>query len=104
MIRQYPGRIYDAYNNRGKYYFDTGRYAEALGDYEQAIALEPKLARTYFSKGSALGRLGQLDAALASLDYALELDPSLVEARSAGPAFDSCEATCPEPSRISMRP
>jgi tetratricopeptide (TPR) repeat protein len=82
VIRQYPGRIYEAYNNRGKYYFDTDRYVEALADYEQAIALEPKLARTYFSKGSALGRLGQLDAALASLDHALELDPSLVEARS----------------------
>jgi tetratricopeptide (TPR) repeat protein len=82
VIRQYPGRIYDAYNNRGKYYFDTGRYAEALADYDQALALDPKPARTYFSKGSALGRLGQRDAALACFDRALTLDPSLVEARS----------------------
>jgi tetratricopeptide (TPR) repeat protein len=82
VIRQYPRRIYDAYNNRGKYYFDAGRYAEALADYEQALALDPKPARTYFSKGSALGRLGRLDEALASMDQALELDPTLVEARS----------------------
>ena len=82
VIRQYPGRIYDAYNNRGKYYFDGGHYAEALADYEQALALDAKPARTYFSKGSALGRLGRVDEALASLDRALELDPALVEARS----------------------
>ncbi|HKO22064.1 MAG TPA: tetratricopeptide repeat protein [Candidatus Eisenbacteria bacterium] len=82
VIRQYPGRIYDAYNNRGKYYFDTGRYAEALADYDQALALDAKPARTYFSKGSALGRLGRVDEALASFDRALELDSTLVEARS----------------------
>ena len=82
VIRRYPGRIYDAYNNRGKYYFDTNRFAEALADYEQALVLDPKPARSYFAKGSALGRLGQTDAALACFDRALELDPSLVEARS----------------------
>ena len=82
VIRQYPGRIYDAYNNRGKYYFDAGRYADALADYEQALALDPKPARTYFAKGSALGRLGRVDEALESFDRALELDPTLVEARS----------------------
>lgn len=82
VIRQYPGRIYDAYNNRAKYYFDTGHYAEALADYDQALTLDAKPARTYFSKGSALGRLGRVDEALASFDRALELDSTLVEARS----------------------
>ncbi|HEX5031871.1 MAG TPA: tetratricopeptide repeat protein [Candidatus Eisenbacteria bacterium] len=82
VIRQYPGRIYDAYNNRGKYYFDTGRYAEALADYDQALALDPKPGRAYFAKGSALGRLGRIDEALACFDRALELDPTLAEARS----------------------
>ena len=82
VIRQYPGRIYDAYNNRGKYYFDAGRYSEALTDYEQALALDSKPARSYFAKGSALARLGRVDEALACFDRALELDPTLVEARS----------------------
>ena len=82
VIRQYPGRIYDSYTNRGKYYFDTGRNAEALADYEQALPLDPKPGRTYFAKGSVLGRMGQIDAALQCFDRALELDPTLVEARS----------------------
>ena len=82
VIRQYPGRIYDAYNNRGKYFFDAGRYTEALADYEQALALDPKPARSYFAKGSALGRMGRVDEALECFDRALELDPTLVEARS----------------------
>jgi protein O-mannosyl-transferase len=83
VIRQYPGRSLDAYINRGEYYLGTGRYGEALGDADQALAINAKSPRAYLNKGIALARMDLSDSALTCFDRALELNPGLAEARSA---------------------
>jgi len=82
VIRQYPGRVFDAYDNRGRFYQQAGRDREALADYEQALAINPNAGRVFLQKGIALAHVGQPDSALACFDRSLKLMPELVEAWS----------------------
>ncbi len=83
VIRQYPGRVLDAYNNRGRfYYMDAGRPDDALTDFEQAIAINPSVAQIWLDKGIILARKAQTDSALVCFDRALEIKPDFVPARN----------------------
>lgn len=83
VIRQYPGRVFDAYNNRGRfYYLEAGRLDAALADFDQALALNPMAEYVHLDKGIVLARMDRADSALASFDRALQIKPDLVEARS----------------------
>jgi len=83
VIRQYPGRVFDAYNNRGRfYYLEAGRLDDALADFDQALALNPMAEYVHLDKGIVLARMERADSALISFDRALKLKPDLVEARN----------------------
>jgi len=83
VIRQYPGRILDAYNNRGRFYYqEAGRPDDALADFDQAIALNPSVAQIWLDKGIVLARKDRTDSAMVCFDRALFLKPDLVPARN----------------------
>lgn len=79
-IGKYPGRIADAYNNRGFYYYsEAGRYGEALADFDQAIALNPNVAKVWVNKGNTLAAMGRNDSSLVAFDRALALKPDFAD-------------------------
>lgn len=54
--------------------------AGAVADYDRAIALNPKYAGAYKSRGNARVKQGDLDGAIADYDRAIELVPDYAEA------------------------
>jgi len=80
-IQKYPRQIVDAYNNRGNYYYRSAkRVDEALADYDQALALNPKATRTWMNKAMVLTEQNRNDSALVSFNHVLELQPANPEA------------------------
>ena len=69
-----------AFNNRGISYDDSGRYQEAINDYDQAIALNPKGAMVFNNRGSAYAYLGKYQKAINDYDQAIVLNPKFSEA------------------------
>jgi tetratricopeptide (TPR) repeat protein len=61
--------------SRGKTYFDIGRSAEAIADFDKAIDLDPTYAEAYINRGAAYGKIGQFDRALADFNKGVELKP-----------------------------
>lgn len=59
----------------GKLYTKAARYDEALAQYDQAIALNPKESGFYFYRGIVKFHLGQHAEALADFQESLESDP-----------------------------
>jgi len=53
----------------------TQDFQRAIQLYDQAIALDPSHAETYYKRGNALKNLGQLDAAITSYNQAIERRP-----------------------------
>lgn len=80
-IAKYPGRIADAYNNRGFYYYnDVQRYDAALADFDQAIALNPNVSKVWVNKGNVLAAMGRNDSSLVAFDRAIALKPDFADA------------------------
>lgn len=79
-IAKYPGQVVDAYNNRGYYYIAESRYPEALADFNEAIALNPKVARVWVNKGSVFAEQNMDDSAAVCFARAIELKPDYPEA------------------------
>ncbi len=75
------------YNNRGLGYEDQGRTELAIGDYTEAIRLEPKLAVAYSNRGNAYIDIFDFESAIHDHDSAVELNPS-----SAGAFNNRCWA------------
>ena len=65
---------------RGQSLLNLGQAAEALGCFEQALALEPNHAEALVRKGVALERLQKPDEAIACYDQAIAADASLTVA------------------------
>jgi tetratricopeptide (TPR) repeat protein len=81
-IAKYPGQVVDAYNNRGYYYIAQSRYPEALADFNEAIALNPRVARVWVNKGTVFAEQNQNDSAAVCFARAIELKPDYPEALS----------------------
>ncbi len=81
-IAKYPGQVVDAYNNRGYYYLAESRYPLALADFNEAIALNPKVARVWVNKGSVFAEENKNDSAYVCFERAIELKPDYPEALS----------------------
>ena len=69
--------------NHGRVLNALGRRDEALHRFEEAIALQPKLAEAHMSRGAALAAIGRSDDALAGYRRALEIAPDYPEAHFA---------------------
>ena len=83
VIRQYPHRVYFAYAFRGAHYRDvTKDLHRAEADFDEAIALSPKVEIAWNEKGMLLASQGRLDSALVCFDNAVRLKPGFAAARS----------------------
>ncbi len=69
-----------AYLTRGSVYWTQGRYADAIKDYDRAIALAPRSVKAYIGRGNAHGDLHQYDKALNDYDQAISLNPRAADA------------------------
>jgi S1-C subfamily serine protease/tetratricopeptide (TPR) repeat protein len=69
-----------AYNNRGTAKSQLGKKSEAIGDYDRAIALNPKFAQAYYNRGNAKYALGNKPGAIGDYDLAIALNPQDAQA------------------------
>ena len=67
----------EALVNYGNMLGRQGRAAEALVQYDRALALAPSLLPALYNRGNALLELGRPDEAVASYDRAVALNPAL---------------------------
>ena len=65
---------------RGNRHYDAGEYADAIAEYTQAIALDPKYAAAYNNRGAANNHLGKYTEAIADCTQAIILDPKYAAA------------------------
>jgi lipoprotein NlpI len=69
-----------AYYNRGNANAAKGDFAAAIGDYDEALKLEPKNARALTNRGTAHSEKGDPEAALADFGEAIKRDPRFASA------------------------
>jgi VCBS repeat protein/tetratricopeptide repeat protein len=69
------------HRNVGKAYYEQGKYAEAIGEFQKVIASGHALASDHLNLGLALMQANDLDAALGELTTARQMDPKLVAAQ-----------------------
>jgi tetratricopeptide (TPR) repeat protein len=60
---------------RGRLAYASGRYQEAADEFAAAVAADPRSARSLVNLGTALGQLGDLDAAIEKYQEALAIEP-----------------------------
>lgn len=70
------------YSDRGATYARLEMHDNALKDYEQAISLDPSLARPYFNRARTYSTLRRNDEALANYLRAVELNPDYTTAHN----------------------
>jgi tetratricopeptide (TPR) repeat protein len=70
-----------AHINRGAAYAESGQYQLALGDYNEAIRLNPNDAVSFYNRGNLYGRdLGRYQSAIDDFSEAISLKPDYPEA------------------------
>lgn len=74
---------YDALHLMGVLAMQAGDFERAVDFVGRAIAIHPENFGFYINYGSALKKLGRLDAALASFDKAIAINPEFTAARDA---------------------
>jgi tetratricopeptide (TPR) repeat protein len=62
--------------NKGRAFYDMGRFSEATIWYEKALEIDPKEIKVLINKSHALYDLGEEKEALTYIDKALEVDPN----------------------------
>ena len=83
VLEYYPNTAL-VWENRASYYGEAGRVAEALSDYDKAIALNPRNAPTYASRANQYlysDRPDKYESALQDLNFAVMLSPESAEYR-----------------------
>ena len=60
----------------GHLYYDSGRFAEAVGPYRQAFAADPRNVNLSTDLGTALWYSGRPDEAIAQFTRSLAIDPT----------------------------
>lgn len=71
----------EAYFEQGNQLYRQNQLEAAVKSYQQAIALQPDMAKAHGNLGLALSRLGQLVAAVSSYKQAIALDPNNIDIR-----------------------
>lgn len=75
VIRQFPDTAFIGYRGRGRYYYDSGKYQEAIKDFDMAVKLNPQFVEAYDSLGNAYFKLGNYQEAIKNFSMAIELAP-----------------------------
>ncbi len=78
VVRNSPHKA-RPYNNRGYFLDLQGHYAQAIADFNKAIALDPNYADAYNNRGRAYFRQGNFTQATADFTKAIELSPNHAE-------------------------
>ena len=69
----------EAHNSLGSELFQAGKVSEAVGQYEEALRIEPDYAEAHNRLGVALGRLGKVREAIGHFEEALRIRPDNAE-------------------------
>ena len=72
----------EAYHEQGVDLAGSGKYQQAIVNFNQAIRLDPNNAKYYYNRGIAHGNLDQNQQALEDFDTAIRLNPNYAEAYS----------------------
>ena len=72
--------VAESYYNRGLVKRKSGRDDQAINDYTQAIALNPKFTEAYMNRGFAYMTIGQHEQAIRDYTQAIVLNPKYVKA------------------------
>jgi tetratricopeptide (TPR) repeat protein len=71
-----------AHTNLGNAYKNQGKIDDAIGEYKEALRLDPGLALAHNNLGSAYRDQGKIDDAIGEYKEALRIDPNLAEAHN----------------------
>lgn len=83
------------YSNRSAARARNGEYAQALDDAEEVIRIQPKWAKGYSRKGTALQFLGRFDDAKLAFEQGLKLDPENAQLKK---GLQECEGELSGPA------
>ena len=75
-----PSAQLQTYRNLGKAYYEQGKYAEAIEQFQKVVASGKGSAVDHLNLGMALMQANKLDAALGEMTTAKQIDPHLVAA------------------------
>ncbi len=64
-----------SFSELGRFYFNRGRYEEAVEQFKQALILAPRNALTYSRLGSAYAQMERYDDAIQALRESVEIEP-----------------------------
>lgn len=70
---------------RGNIFFAENKFADAYKDFAAIVELQPTSARAYFDRGIAGFTVGREVESIDDIDFALALNPKLIESLNAAP-------------------
>ncbi|HTR40254.1 MAG TPA: tetratricopeptide repeat protein [Pseudomonadales bacterium] len=71
-----------ARNNLGMAFMSEGKVAEAIGQYQKALEIEPAYTLVHFNLGAAYGQKGDWDQAIEQYQKTIELQPDYLPAHN----------------------
>lgn len=84
LIKEDPKNI-NALRTRGNIFFAENKFEEAYKDFNKIVELQPANARAYFNRGMAGFTIGKETQSVVDIDFALAMDPQLMESLNAAP-------------------
>jgi tetratricopeptide (TPR) repeat protein len=72
---------HEAWNNLGVVLYSVGKYSEAIESIDEALRLDPIVARYHYNLGKTLEELGKLAQAMNSYKKAIEVDVDFDQAK-----------------------
>ena len=77
-----PGPTVAGYSNLARAFARSGKPAEAIANYQNALKIDPENAVAHFNLGSLFGMRGDVEQSRAHLEKAVRYDPDYAEAYS----------------------
>src|SRR5881397_3977915 len=68
-------RLATSYISRGNSSYEEGKFADAISDYEAALAFAPDSVTALTNRGAARLECGDIDGAIADFSAALKINP-----------------------------
>ncbi len=87
VIGKEPDRVPVAYNNRGLAFKKSGRFDEAIADFEKTIALDPSRNKAYNNLGVLYLNAGLFDKSIECFNKSIAINPKDVESYNNRGAF-----------------